>query len=126
MCWSTLCAADLRPGPAFDSIYATCPKHCGRRKRLLILMTTRRVNGGNGARKRQRKRIDKSWHRLATGWENLCQLLRSNDFELSVGAVTWLFVLPPSAELRCMTEPVSLHVIVSHFHHQFGSQRFPR
>ena len=33
--------------------------HCGRHRRLPTLMTIRRVNGGNGARERPRKRIDK-------------------------------------------------------------------
>src|ERR1700716_320049 len=63
---------------------------------------------------------------LATRGKNRCQLLRWNDFELGVGAVAGLFVRSPSAELRCMTEAASLHVVVSDLHHQLGSQRFPR
>src|SRR6267378_2300121 len=63
---------------------------------------------------------------LAAGRENRCQLLRWNDFELGVGAVAGLFVRSPSAELRCMTEAASLHVVVSDLHHQLGSQWFPR
>ena len=58
--------------------------------------------------------------------ENRCQFLRWYDFELVIGAVARLFVSSPSAELRDMTEAAALHVIVSHFHHQFGSQWFPR
>src|SRR5437660_8613562 len=66
------------------------------------------------------------WLGLTTGGENRCQLLRRYDFELSVGAVAGLFVRSPSAKLRGMTEAASLHVVVSDFHHQFGSERFPR
>src|SRR4029077_4400251 len=62
----------------------------------------------------------------ATLRENRRQLLRRNHFKLRIRTVAGVLVLGPSAELRRMTEPVSLHVVVSDLHHQFGSQRFPR
>jgi hypothetical protein len=72
------------------------------------------------------KRWISGWPGLATGGENRFQLLRRNDFELGIGAVAGLFVRSPSAELRRMTESASLHMVVSDFHHQLGSQWFPR
>ena len=53
----------------------------------------------------------------ATLRENRRQLLRRNHLKLRIRAVAGLLVLAPSAELRRMTEPVPLHVIVSDFHH---------
>src|SRR5579864_685217 len=62
----------------------------------------------------------------ATLRENRCQLLRRNHLKLRIRAVAGLLVLAPSAELRRVAEPVSLHVVVSDFHDQFGAQGFPR
>ena len=50
--------------------------------------------------------------------KNRCQLLRGNDFELRIGAVTWLLVPSPSAKLGRMTEAVALHVVVSDLQYQ--------
>ena len=58
--------------------------------------------------------------------ENCCELLWWHNLELSMGAVDRLFVWPPTAEVRHVTEAVSLHVFVSDFHDQFRPQRFPR
>ena len=77
-------------------------------------------------KKGSEKRWISGWPGLATGGENRFQLLRRNDFELGIGAVAGLFVRSPSAELRRMTESASLHMVVSDFHHQLGSQCFPR
>ena len=63
--------------------------------------------------------------RSATLRENGRQLLGRNDLELSVGAIAWLLIFSPSAELCGMTEAVSLHVVVSDFHHQLGPERLP-
>ena len=52
--------------------------------------------------------------------------MRRNDLELSVGAIAWLLIFSPSAELCGMTESVALHVVVSDFHHQLGPERLPR
>ena len=62
---------------------------------------------------------------LVTTRENCCELLRRNYFELGISAVDRLFVWPPSAEVRHMTEAASLHVLVSDFHNQFGPQWLP-
>src|SRR5215469_9702380 len=61
----------------------------------------------------------------ATLRENRCQLLCRDNFKLGIGTFQRGFVRSPAAELRCMAEAVSLHVIVRDFHHQFGSQWFP-
>src|SRR5438093_326887 len=57
--------------------------------------------------------------------KDLLQLLRRNNFELRIGAVGWLLVRAPSAELCRMSEAVALHVVVSHLDHQLGSQWLP-
>src|SRR5712671_168611 len=59
--WSILCAADRRPGHASESIYGTCLKHYGHRKRLPTPMTIPHANGGKGARKKQKEKIDRCW-----------------------------------------------------------------
>ncbi len=118
-----------RPGPGSGSIYAMCPEHRGRRKKLPILMMTQRVNGGNGTRgkqKKKKKNRSAAGAGLATGGKNRFQFLWRNDFELGVCAVAGFFVRSPSAELRRMPEAASLHVVVSDLHHKLGSQRFPR
>src|SRR5579864_4783091 len=76
-------------------------------------------------------RLQPLWARHAAGRcegsaapsKNLHQLLRRNNFELSVSAVTRLLVGAPPAKLRHVTEPGPLHVLVSDFHHKFGPQR---
>src|SRR5262249_37698157 len=62
----------------------------------------------------------------ATAGKNHRQLVWWNHFELVIGAVVRLFVRAPPAKLRCVAEAVALHVLVSDFHHQFGTQRLPR
>src|SRR5438132_13796307 len=57
--------------------------------------------------------------------ENRRQLMRRNDLELVVGAVARFLVRAPSSELRGVTEPAALHVVVGDFDHQLGTQRFP-
>src|SRR5882762_8830841 len=121
-CWSIPCAADRRLGHASESIYVTCLKHCGHRKRLPTPMTIRHANGGKGARKKRKL----TGAGLAPRRKNRRQFLRRNHFELVVSAVAGFFVRSPSAKLRCMTEAVSLHVVVSDFHDELGPQRFPR
>src|SRR2546427_12880088 len=51
--------------------------------------------------------------------------MRRNDLELVVGAVARFLVRAPSSELRGVTEPAALHVVVGYFDHQLGTQRFP-
>ena len=58
--------------------------------------------------------------RFATG-ENHRQLFGRNDFELGIRAVARLLVRAPPAKLRCVTEAVALHVVVSDFDDQFGT-----
>src|SRR5690349_18456836 len=107
-----------------------CPKPCGRCKKLPILTTTQRVNGGNGESARQKEERKKNRPAagagLAAGGKNRFQFLRRNDFELGVCAVAGFFVRSPSSELRRMPEAASLHVVVCDLHHEFGSQWFPR
>src|SRR5437660_7620501 len=57
--------------------------------------------------------------------EDRRQLMRRNDLELVVGAVARFLVRAPSSELRGVTEPAALHVVVGYFDHQLGTQRFP-
>src|ERR1700746_3437467 len=76
----------------------------------------------NSCKKAERKLTFDS----ATLRENRRQLLRRNHLKLRIRAVAGLLILAPSAELRRVAEPVSLHVVVSDFHHQLGAQRFPR
>ena len=54
-----------------------------------------------------------------------CNLLWWYHFQLRIGAIARLLVLTPSAKLGSVAEAVALHVIVSYFHHQLGSQCFP-
>ena len=58
--------------------------------------------------------------------ENLCQLLRRNDFELRIGAVARPLVGSPPPKLRRVTEAPALHVIVCDLDDQLGPQRLPR
>src|SRR5579864_3691899 len=58
--------------------------------------------------------------------ENRHQLLRGNDFQLCVGAVTRLLVRPPSSKVRQVAEAGALHMFVSDFDYQLGPQRLPR
>ena len=64
--------------------------------------------------------------RISDRQRKLRQLLRRNDFELGVRAVARLLVRAPPAKLRRVTEAAALHVLVSDFDHQFGTQRLPR
>src|SRR5262249_61311867 len=57
----------------------------------------------------------------ATSGENHRQLFGRNNFELGIRAVARFLVRAPSAKLRCVTEAVALHVVVSDFDHQFGT-----
>src|SRR5688572_22878142 len=99
-----------------------CPKRFARRRRLRTPMTIRRVSG---ARVLIRV-IRGSENPLAAGSENLGELLRWNDLELSVCAIVRLLVRAPSAKLRGVPEAAALHVVVCDFNHQLGTQRFPR
>src|SRR5215472_2418255 len=103
-----------------------CLRRSGHHKKLPTRMMIPRVDGVNGARKKHRKRMDKEQAGLAAVGKNRCQFLWWNDFELGIGAVVRLFVVSPPAELCRMTKAASLHVVVSDFHHQLGSQWFPR
>src|SRR5207249_5846772 len=58
--------------------------------------------------------------------ENHRQLFWRNDFELVIGAVAWLLVRAPPAKLRRVTEAVALHVVISDFDDQLGTERLPR
>jgi hypothetical protein len=51
----------------------------------------------------------------ATSGKNHRQLFWRDDFELVISAVARLLVGAPPAKLRCVTEAVALHVIVSNF-----------
>src|SRR5215831_13780430 len=62
----------------------------------------------------------------ATSGENHRQLFGRNNFELGIRAVARLLVRAPPAKLRCVTEAVALHVVVSDFDDQFRTQRLPR
>src|SRR5215472_14094206 len=87
-------------------------------------MMIRRGNGvGRAAR---RKTLEDLSRGSAAGGENRRQLLRGNDFELRIGAVARLLVCAPPSKMRHVTEAGALHVLVGHFDHEFGSQRFPR
>src|SRR5664279_3386353 len=63
---------------------------------------------------------------LSTAGENRRQLLRGNHFQLGVGAVARFLVLPPPSKMCHVPEASALHMLISDFHHQLGSQRFPR
>src|SRR4051812_10658925 len=98
-----------------------CPKRYGHRKKLPTRMTIRR---GNGVRSAPRRRtLEHVWRGSAPGSENRGQFLRRNDFELRVGAVARFLVRAPPSKMGHVTEAVALHVLVSDFNHQFGSQR---
>src|SRR5262245_42640546 len=58
--------------------------------------------------------------------ENCQQLLRRNDFELSICTVAWLPVRAPPSKLGHVTEAHALHVLVGDLDYELGSQRFPR
>ena len=93
-----------------------CRKPCGHRKKLPTLMTIQRVNGVL-ARFEAASEIANS----ATATEDLCQLLRRDNFELGIGAVARLLVRAPPSKLRYVTEAAALHVVVSDFDHQLGT-----
>src|SRR5262245_28768757 len=97
-----------------------CQKPCGHRKKLPTLMTIQRVNGARG-RLRSSLRDSNS----ATATEDLRQLLRRDNFELGIGAVARLLVRAPPPKLRNVTEAASLHVVVSDFDRQLGTERLP-
>jgi hypothetical protein len=63
---------------------------------------------------------------LSSVRENLSQFLRGDNFQLSIGAVHRLLIVPPSAELRSVTKTIPLHVVVRNFHNQLWAQWFPR
>src|SRR6516165_9195783 len=69
------------------------------------------------------ERFERTQRSSASAGENRRQLLWWNDFELVIRAVARLLVRAPSAKLRCVTEAAALHVIVSDFDYQFGTQR---
>src|SRR5438128_1207604 len=64
-----------------------------------------------------------SW--LAPPGEDRRQLVRRDDLELVEGAVARLLVGTPPAELRRVTEPAALHVVVGDLDHQLRPQRLP-
>ena len=47
--------------------------------------------------------------------------MRGNNFQLLVSAVAGLLVIPPTPKLRCVPEPVALHVIIGDFHDELGT-----
>ena len=94
-------------------------KQVGLRKKLPTRMMIRRENSASDGSKRN-EQAD-----LAAARENFRELLRRNYLELRISAIRWLFVGPPSAEVRHVSESASLHVLVSDFHNQFGPQGFP-
>ena len=57
--------------------------------------------------------------------ENLFQLVRRDDFQLSICAVRRFLVETPAPELRRVTEPVALHVVIGDFEDKFRPDRFP-
>src|ERR1700722_10722263 len=75
---------------------------------------------------KKRKRVAAADADLAAVGKDLFQFLRRNHFELRISAIARLLIGAPSAELRHVTESVSLHVLVRNLHYEFGSQRFPR
>src|SRR5580704_1812854 len=119
MCWLTLCEVGRRHGPAFASTCVTCPKRRGRNKKPPILMMIQHGNGVSGTRRGNQR------SNSAPVRENRCQLLRWNHFKLRISTIDRLLVGSPSAELCHMAEAAPLHVLVSDFHYQFGTQRLP-
>src|SRR6202042_2032672 len=101
-----------------------CPKHCGRRRKLPTRMTIQRGNGAPGALRRST--LEHVSRGSAAGGKDRRQLLRRDDFELRIGAVAGLLVRAPPSKMRHVTEAGSLHVLVSDFDHELGSQRLPR
>src|SRR5690349_22734068 len=63
-------------------------------------------------------------HRLST--KDLLELLRRNDFELRKGAVARTLVRSPTPELRRVSKPSALHVVVRDFDDQLRPKRLPR
>src|SRR5215213_8803031 len=49
-----------------------------------------------------------------------------HDLQLRKRAVTRLLITSPPPKLRRVTKAISLHVIISNFHHELRSQRLPR
>ena len=49
-----------------------------------------------------------------------------DDFQLIEGAVARALVCAPAAELRCVSEPIALHVVVCDLDDQLRTQRLPR
>src|SRR5580692_8739670 len=111
-CWSILCGAGHRRGPASESICVMYRKRFGRRRKRPILMMIRRGNSASDGRTSERNSSFQPAD-LATTRENGCKFLWRNYLELGIGAVDRLFVRSPSAEMRHMTEAASLHVLVS-------------
>src|SRR5213593_2842244 len=101
-----------------------CPNRSGRRRKLQIRMTIRRVSGVRRALRRTRREPIPRGSPAAG--EDRHQLLWRNHFELSIGTVARLLVRAPSSKMRHVTKAGSLHMLVSHFDHQFGPQRLPR
>src|ERR1700722_5773139 len=91
-------------------------KRLGRRRKPPIPTMIRHGNSVSDGRKRNGQAD------LEAARENRCEFLRRNYLELSVGALAGLFVGPPSAEMRHVTEAASLHMLVSNFYNQFGSK----
>jgi hypothetical protein len=127
-----------------------CRKRRARRKKFPTPMTIQRVNGAAGAlRSNNALETVQGWKRRNTeqrtrsassgqafellrpgssvaASENHRQLFGRNDFKLGIRTVAGLLVRAPSAKLRGVTEAVTLHVVVSDFDDQFGTQRLPR
>src|SRR5688500_11874233 len=54
------------------------------------------------------------------------QFVRWNDLKLRIRTVTWFFVRTPSSKVRHVAKTVTLHVFVSNFNNQLGSEWLPR
>src|SRR5579863_9133212 len=125
MCWSSPCADGLLPGRESESICGMCPRNFAPNRRLPTQMTIRRGNGASFTRRRDPSERGNSGN-SPTLWEDRCQLLWRDDLQLIIGTVRRLLIRAPSAELRGVTKPVPLHVVVGHFDDQFRTQWFPR
>src|SRR5207237_4438580 len=79
-----------------------------------------------GSGRRPHPRMAAEAARLASGRENLGQLLRRDDLQLQKGAVERLLVGAPSSKLRRVPEATALHVVVGYLDHQLRAQRLPR
>src|SRR5512138_1787665 len=62
---------------------------------------------------------------LASGRENLFELVRRDDFELFESAITRPLVGAPAAELGSVAKAIALHVIVGNLNNELRTQRLP-